>query len=115
MNWVEDHIKFNLPLWIGISLLVITLSIWLFSIIELKSNEIMLAKDLPIEEVWRYEGALNWWKAFYQTIIIPTTSILSIVGIVSITSQHLIHRLTNKDPLNKFMVSLQQACEIDQD
>ena len=115
MNWIKNKKKFNIYVWIGLALLLAAISIWLVSIIELKSNEIMLTqKNLPIEEVWRYNGALNWWKAAYNTAIIPTTAILVLFGMLSITGQHLFSRLT-QDPLNNFEVTLQQACKIDTD
>ena len=115
MNWIKNHKNINLSVWIGLALIVAALSIWLLSIIELTSNEIMLTENLPIEEVWRYEGALNWWKATYNTAIIPTTVILVISGMLSITSQHLISIVTQKDSLKNFEVTLQHACKIDTD
>jgi len=75
----------------------------------------MLTQNLSIEEVWRYEGALNWWKTVYSTAIIPITSILALSGMLSITVQHLFSRVTQKESLKNFEVTLQQACKIDAD
>ena len=50
----------------------------------------MLTQDLPIKEVWRYEGALQWWKNAYWTIILPMWGILTISGTAIISNQQLI-------------------------
>ena len=115
MNWIKNHKNFNLSVYIGLTLMLAALTIWLFSIIELTSNEIMLTQNLAIEEVWRYEGALNWWKAAYNTAIIPTTAILALSGMLSIKGQSLFSRLIQKDLLKNFEVTLQQASKIDTD
>ena len=70
MNGVEKQ-KNHYTLWIGLSLILTAVCIWICSIIEIISNEFMLTQDLPIKEVWRYEGALQWWKNAYWTIILP--------------------------------------------
>ena len=113
MNWIKDNIKFNLSVRAGIFLLLVALSVWVISIIELKGNEVMLAQNLPLEEMWRFEGALNWWKTVYSTVIVPITAILVFLGILSMASQQLRSRLTKKDTFDKFEVSLQKACKID--
>lgn len=99
MKWVEKEGKNNFPLWIGLSLLVIAFSIWLYSILEIQSNEIMLDQYLSVEEVWMYEGALSWWRNFYGAVILPIIGILSITGAVMISGPrlwHFIHKLILK-------------------
>ena len=87
MNWITNHKKINLTVLIGLILIISALSIWIYSIIELKGNEILLTtQNIPIEEVWRAKGALQWWKNFYTTTIIPATTILIISGIATILS-----------------------------
>ena len=113
MNWIKDKIKFVLSMKIGTFLLIVALSVWVVSIIELVGNEVMLTQNLPIEEIWRFEGALNWWQTIYSTIIIPTTIILVLSGIFSIAGQKILSRLTQNDAFDKFEVSLQEACKID--
>jgi hypothetical protein len=115
VNWIKNCKNFNISVWIGFVLLFVALAIWLISAIELTSNEIMLTQNLSIEEVWRYEGALNWWKTVYSTVIIPTTVILAFSGMLSITGQRLFSRFMQKDSLKNFEVTLQQACKIDAD
>lgn len=60
MNWSEPK-NIDLTKYVGILLLATALIILVISIIELKGNEIMLAtQTLSIEEVWSFEGALQW-------------------------------------------------------
>lgn len=116
MNWIRNHKKLNLSVWIGLLLIIAALSIWFYSIIELKSNEIMLTtQNLSIEKVWLYEGALQWWKNVYVTAIIPGTAVLTLSGIASILSQQLFSRFAQKDALNKFEENIKQTCQMNPD
>ena len=116
MNWTKNHKQLNLSVWIGLLLIIAALSILLYSIIALKGNEIMLTtQNLSIEEVWRYEGAIQWWKNVYMTLIIPGTAVLTLSGIASILSQQLFSHFAQKNTLNKFEENLKQACQITPD
>jgi len=116
MNWIKNHKKLNLTVWIGLLLIISALSIWIYSIIELKSNEIMLTtQNLSIEEVWRYEGALQWWKNVYVTAILPTTAVLILSGTVTLLSQQLFSHFTQKNVLSKLETNIKQACDITPD
>jgi hypothetical protein len=115
MTWIKNH-KINKPQWFAIILIITALSIWIHSLIELKSNEIMLTnQNLSMEEIWRYEGALQWWKNTYETTIIPITSMLLILGAATLLRQKLLSTFTKEDILNKFEETLKKACQIDQD
>ena len=81
MSRVKKRKKNHLTAWVGVLLIIAALAIWLYSIIELKSNEIMLTTQLSIEEVWRYEGAIKWWKNAYVIVVLPIIGILTISGI----------------------------------
>jgi hypothetical protein len=88
---MEKHKKTNLTVWVGLLLIAGALIIWGCSIIELKSNEIMLTtKNLSVEEVWRYEGALQWWRKAYVKAVLPTTGFLTISGIALISSPQIL-------------------------
>jgi hypothetical protein len=87
MNWI-NYKKLNLTR-IGLLLVILAMGIWIIAIIELVSNEVMLTQNLSIEEVWRYEGALQWWKNVYATAIIPVTAVLTLSGITLLLRQHL--------------------------
>jgi len=87
MNRTEKSEKIKLTLWIGILLIIAAFTIWLYSIIEIKSNEITLStQKLSVEEFWRYDGALQWWKNAYWTVIFPMWGILTLSGITIMIS-----------------------------
>jgi hypothetical protein len=73
---------------LGPLLLALAFIIFILSIIEIVSNEIILSNPnlygLSVEEVWSYEGALLWWNRVFTSIIVPTTIILTISGITVI-------------------------------
>ena len=115
MNWI-NYKKVNLTLYIGLFLITIAMSIWLYSLIELRSNEIMLTtQNLSIEEVWRYEGALQWWKNLYTTAIIPTTAVLTFSGIAVLLSQQILNHFSQKYALSRFEENIKKTCRIDPD
>jgi hypothetical protein len=115
MTWIKNH-KITRSQWLALILAITALSIWIYSLIELKSNEIMLTnQNLNIEEIWRYEGALQWWKNTYVTTIIPITAILSILSAATLLHQKILSPFTKEPILNKFEETLKKACKIDQD
>jgi len=69
-------------------LIVIAIITSVVSIVEIKGNELLLSNaqtiGLSIEEIWSYEGALQWWQNAYLTVILPATIILIISGITVI-------------------------------
>jgi hypothetical protein len=86
---MEKHKK-NYAVWFGLLLIAAALIIWLCSIIEIKSDEIMLTtQNLSMEEVWRYEGALQWWENAYFTAVLPAAGILTISGLGLMSSPHI--------------------------
>lgn len=96
MNWSGPK-NINHTKWTGVLLLAAALIILVLSLIEIKSNEIMLAtQNLSIEEVWLYEGALQWWQNIFTTTILPTTQILTTTGIATILTSQLL-KFAQKD------------------
>ncbi|MFC1487461.1 hypothetical protein ACFLRN_07245 [Thermoproteota archaeon] len=85
---------YTLFLYVGLLLIVIAISTSVVSIIEIKGNELLLSNaqtiGLSIEEIWSYEGALQWWQNAYWTMILPTTIILIISGITVIVYPNLL-------------------------
>ena len=90
MNVNKEFFTYKVLRYFGIILIAISITIWTLTIIELKGLEIMLSNsqnyELTIEEIWSYEGALNWWKETYNSIIYPSSLILTITGIIAIFS-----------------------------
>ena len=79
-------------IWTGLLLLLAALTMLVISLLEIKSNEIMLAtQTLGMEELWTYEGSLQWWQNTFTTITLPTTTVLTISGIALLILQILNH------------------------
>jgi uncharacterized protein YjeT (DUF2065 family) len=86
---MQEQQQLNITKLLGLLLVAIGIVIWIISIIELASNEVMLAQNLSMDDVWRYEGALQWWENMYATAIIPATAVLIISGILIMLSPRL--------------------------
>jgi len=99
-------------IWIGILLLIVGSSIWLYSNWEIMVNEKILASSsLTIQEVWRYEGALQYWKTAYSIIITPTTVIFVTTGLITMISPKLARSLNKRSVISEFEKNLQQNIE----
>ena len=79
----------KLFLYVGLLLIIIAIITSVVSIIEIKGKELLLSNaqtiGLSIEEIWSYEGALQWWQNAYWAVILPITIILIISGLISLT------------------------------
>ena len=93
---MQEQQQLNITKLLGLVLIVIGVSVWIISIIELVSNEVMLAQNLSMEDVWHYEGARQWWENVYATAIIPATVVLIISGILIMLSPR-ISKYVKKD------------------
>ena len=114
MNWMKNNKKFTVGL--GVVLVFAGIGVFLVSNFEINGLEAMLANEsLSVEEVWRFEGALQWWRKTYFTVTLPVTVFLTLSGIASILSQQLFSRFAQKGVLNKFEETLKQACQINPD
>jgi hypothetical protein len=83
MSWVKNKEKFNRTFWVAFILYVSGLILWAFSIIMLKFYESMLTNpDLPLEQLWRIEGALQWWNNYYLDTAFPIVTTLILIGLV---------------------------------
>jgi uncharacterized membrane protein len=113
MNYQTNIKKIKLSTMIGLILVVSALSIWLFSATQIQTNEnILNTQNIPIEETWKAQGALQWWNNAYTTAIAPATTILTLAGIASILSPKLLYSFKQKNTLNNFEKEIQKACKI---
>ena len=105
--------KLNFAVLMGVALIISALSIWVFSVLELKSNELIITnQNVGMEELWQVEGALQWWNNFYATVIVPATTILAVAGIATILIPKLFVMCKRKYVLNTFEKELQKACKV---
>ena len=84
MNKVKTLIKKNklaITFWLGVILLTVGIGLWLYTDQTIKNHErILQTENLPIEEKWRYEGSLEWWKKASLTTYRPTAIALLTIG-----------------------------------
>lgn len=110
MNFIKNNNKLNFTNIIGLLLIISALSIGTYSIIELKSNEVLLAnQNTPIEQVWRVQGALQWWKNVYSTTVIPATIILTLSGIATLLNPQLLTNVQRKIAFNQFKEKFEES------
>jgi hypothetical protein len=88
MNWKQKFEHYKIFHFLGLFLLALAIIVWAVSLLELVRNEIMLSNAQPfrlsVEEIWMYNGALQWWKSIYASVIIPITLILALAGITTV-------------------------------
>jgi len=73
--------RFKIALLTVVSLIIIGFSLLFISNMVIDGYEQLLgASDLTLEETWRYEGALQWWKIASVTVSHPLAVILVTVN-----------------------------------
>ena len=113
MKWKKNHRIQKITLLIGLTLIISALSIWGYSIIELNTNQsILMNQNSTMEQIWKAEGALQWWTNFYPTTAISVTAVLTLSGIAIILSPKLIGLKKQETVLNQFEKSIQDACQL---
>jgi len=56
-------------------------------------EQILSSPNIPIEEFWRYEGSLIWWRNWYVFVFLPSSAILTITGIIISITPIILHKL----------------------
>lgn len=93
------------------SLLIIAgFSIWLYATSMIQNQtQLLTASNLTHEEIWSYEGALQWWKTTYATTITPLTTITITFGAITLLGPILWTKIQQKQVLKTFTDSLELA------
>jgi ribonucleotide reductase alpha subunit len=86
MYLVKKCNKTNLVVIVGLSLIALASTFWFFTIMTIRSQEIMLATQNLGVRMSLYEEALQRLKNVYVTTIIPVTGILTLLGVVAVLS-----------------------------
>lgn len=68
--------RLRLALLLMVSFLILGFSLLLIPQLMIDGFERQLASDLTVEETWRYEGALQWWKSASVTLFSPLAGFL---------------------------------------
>ncbi len=91
-------------------LIIAGFSIWLYTTSVIQGHtQLLTSSNLTPEEVWNYEGALQWWKTTYTTIIIPLTAIMITLGSITLLGPILWTRIQQRYILRTFTDSLERA------
>jgi len=70
---------------IGILLLIIGISLWLYTDSVIRGHEQLLDNpNLTPQQKWDYEGSYQWWKTAKKTTYDPLTIILITIGLIAI-------------------------------
>lgn len=70
---------------IGALLLIIGISLWLYTSSIIQGHEQLLNNpNLTQEQRWNYEGSLQWWKTAKATTYDPLSIILISLGLCAI-------------------------------
>jgi hypothetical protein len=92
--------KINHTLWIAFILVISGLILWTSSIIMLKSYESMLTNpNLPLEQLWRMEEALQWWNNYYSRTAVPIVTTLILTGLALLLTL----KLTTPSKLDNYL------------
>ena len=102
--------RFKLKVLTATLLLVVGFSIWLYATSVIQGyTQLLNSESLTTEEVWSYEGSLQWWRNAYTTAVLPTTAIMITVGILSLLGPVLWMRIQQRYALRTFTNELEHA------
>jgi hypothetical protein len=77
----------------GALFLVIGISLLTYSVSAIQDNEqFSNSTDSTLEQMWHYDGSLQWWKNAYTTLFLPLTSVFVTFGGFVLVSQTLLAR-----------------------
>ena len=109
INIIQKN-RFRAAAIMGALLLVVGISLFAYSTSTIQEQEQMLASgNLSLEDTWRIEGSLRWWRTSYATVFLPLTLIFAAFGTVGLVSQPLWTRLHRKTVLESFADNVRRA------
>ena len=71
-------------------------------------NQVLGSSQLTAEEMWSYEGALQWWQSAY-TAILPLTAIMITAGLVTLMGPTILTRIQQRYAIKTFTNELELA------
>jgi len=96
LSWIRNNNKILVA--IGVFLVCAGIAVILITQFEIDGLEEALTDEtLTQEEIWRFEGALQWWRTTYFDVTIPVSTILTLSGIALALSSVLAKVLTEMD------------------
>jgi hypothetical protein len=91
--------RFRVSALLGIVFLVIGISLLGYSISAIPSEQVPNSADLTLEQMWHYDGSLQWWRNAWVTLFLPLTAVFVTLGGVVLVIQPLLTRLRHKSVL----------------
>jgi hypothetical protein len=94
----------------SVLLIIVGLSIWLYATSVIQEHEQLLnTSSLTQEEIWTYEGALQWWKTTSATTVTPVVVIMTTAGFVGLLGPTVWGRIHQKQAFKAFTEKLELA------
>jgi hypothetical protein len=68
----------------GIVLIVAGAGLWIYTVFKIQALEqTMKHANLSLEDRWRSEGSLQWWRDTSRTTLYPVALLLIIIGLAA--------------------------------
>lgn len=101
--------NFKLKVLAATLLLIAGFSIWLYATSVIQGyTQLLNSSTLTQEEVWSYEGSLQWWQSTYTTIL-PATAVMMAVGVIGLLGPVFWARIQRRYALRTFTNELEFA------
>ena len=102
--------RHQLTILTAVMLLIVGFSIWLYtsSVIQ-RQTQLLNSSNLTQEEMWSYEGSLQWWKTTNTTTITPLATIMITVGFISLVGPIVWTRMPQRQALLALTDNLELA------
>lgn len=102
--------RIKLSILAAIFLLIAGFSIWLYTTSVIKNQtQILNSPNLTQEEIWSYEGSLEWWKITNNTTVTPLTTIMITAGLTSLIAPVAWTKMHHRQTLKAFSEKLELA------
>jgi hypothetical protein len=72
-------------------------------------TQVLGSSKLTAEEMWSYEGSLQWWQNTYTTAILPITAAMITAGLVTLLGPTVWTRIQQKHVIRNFTNELELA------
>lgn len=102
--------RIKLSILAAIFLMVAGFSFWLYttSVIQ-NQTQILNSSNLTQEEIWSYEGSLQWWQTTNNTTVTPITTIMITAGLASLIAPIAWTKMHQRQTLKAFSERLELA------
>ena len=101
--------NFKLKVLAATLLIIAGFSAWLYATSVIQGySQLLDSSTLTQEEIWSYEGSLQWWQNTY-TIVFPVTAVMMAAGVVGLVGPVFWARMQRRYALRTFTNELELA------